>query len=289
MRVCTSYQIAINLYLQTFNAGFRLDSVTHTNTRGGSACTYSAIINDTPVRISGGATSAGEPSFRNTLSSGDRSTLALAFFFASLDQDPNIASKVVVIDDPITSMDAHRSLVTTQEIRRLAQRVAQVIILSHDKPFLCRIWEGADHALRSALQLTRNGEASTLDNWNVEQDTITEHDERHAMLREYLIGVTPNRREVARAIRPLLEAYLRVVCPGEFPPGTLLGPFREECNRRAGTSNKILSVTAIQQLQDLIEYANKFHHDTNPAWETEIINDGELRDFVERALMFTSP
>ncbi len=36
----------------------------------------------------------------------------------------------------------------------------------------------------------------------------------------------------------------------------------------------------------LKEYANRFHHDTNPAWETEVINDGELRSFVQRALDF---
>jgi hypothetical protein len=40
-------------------------------------------INDTPVPIGGGTPEEGKPSFRNTLSSGDRNTLALAFFFAS--------------------------------------------------------------------------------------------------------------------------------------------------------------------------------------------------------------
>jgi wobble nucleotide-excising tRNase len=31
----------------------------------------------------------------------------LAFFFASLDQDAGLANKVVVIDDPISSLDEH--------------------------------------------------------------------------------------------------------------------------------------------------------------------------------------
>jgi hypothetical protein len=30
-------------------------------------------------------------------------------------------------------------------------------------------------------------------------------------------------------------------------------------------------------LSELTEYANRLHHDTNPAWETEVINDTELR------------
>jgi wobble nucleotide-excising tRNase len=45
------------------------------------------------------------PSFRNTLSAGDRNALALAFFFASLERDPQRAQKIVVIDDPISSLD----------------------------------------------------------------------------------------------------------------------------------------------------------------------------------------
>jgi hypothetical protein len=40
------------------------------------------------------------------------------------------------------------------------------------------------------------------------------------------------------------------------------------------------------ELNDLREYANSFHHDTNPAWETEAINDAELQNFVRRTLAF---
>src|SRR3972149_11564771 len=120
-------QTAINVYLRRFTAGFRLDSVTPIATRGGPACNYNVVINETPVSIGGGSPAEGEPSFRNTLSSGDRNTLALAFFFASLDQDPNLANKVVVIDDPISSLDEHRALTTVQELRRLGQRASQVI------------------------------------------------------------------------------------------------------------------------------------------------------------------
>ena len=41
------------------------------------------------------------------------------------------------------------------------------------------------------------------------------------------------------------------------------------------------------KLRDLLEYANHFHHDTNPAYETVRINDAELRGFVVRTLTFT--
>ncbi|MCL4686159.1 AAA family ATPase [Myxococcota bacterium] len=278
-------QTAINVYLRRFNAGFRMDSVTSTSTRGGLSCTYNVVINDTAVSV-GGASMQGEPSFRNTLSSGDRNTLALAFFFASLDQDPILGRAVVVIDDPITSLDDHRSLTTVQEVRRLAERAGQVIVLSHDKRFLCRIWNGADPTTRLALEIARDGKSSTLRPWDVAQDSVTEHDRRHERLREYVATGNSDQRETARAIRPHLEAFLRVACPGHFPPGTLLGPFLGTCRQRVGHANEVLDRGSIQELGALIEYANRFHHDTNPAWETEVINDAELRDFVERALVF---
>lgn len=218
----------------------------------------------------------------------DRNTLALAFFFASLDADPTLAHKVVVLDDPVSSLDEHRALTTVQEIRRLAQRAAQVIVLSHSKGFLCRIWEGTDRTQRSAIRVQRDATGSAIAAWDVEQDSVTEHDRRHAALREYRRAGGNNSREVAEAIRPVLEAFLRVAYPEQFPPGTLLGHFRERCRQRVGTPQEILGQQPLQELHDLVEYANKFHHDTNPAYQTEVINDGELRGFVDRALVFAT-
>ncbi|HMQ17095.1 MAG TPA: AAA family ATPase, partial [Phycisphaerae bacterium] len=285
--VFPAYETAVNLYLQRFNAGFRLGNVAVANTRAGPACNYSVVINNTPVSI--GAAGAAGPSFRNTLSSGDRNTLALAFFFACLDQEPDLARKVVVIDDPITSLDDHRSLTTVQEVRRLVDRAGQVIVLSHNKAFLCRLWEGATPDVRTALEVARDGAGSTIRPWDVTQDCISEHDRRHAMLRGYMQTAAGNARDVARAIRPTLEAYLRVACPEHFPPGTLLGPFRHLCDQRVGTPQEILGRAASDELRDLTEYANRFHHDTNSAWETEVVNDAELRGFVERTLAFIRP
>jgi wobble nucleotide-excising tRNase len=288
-QVFPGYQTAINLYLARFNAGFRLDSVTYANTRGGPTCTYNVVINNTPVPVGGAEPVLGAPSFRNTLSAGDRNTLALSFFFASLDQDTHLTNKVVVIDDPISSLDEHRALTTVQEIRRLAERAAQVIVLSHNKPFMCRLWEGADTTVRSAIEVVRDGAGSTLRVWDVAHDAVTEHDRRDAKLRAFLDTGAGDMREVARSIRPHLEAFLRVVCPGKFPPGTLLGPFRNLCRQNLDTPNQLLDQNAIRELGEIVEYVNRFHHDTNPAWETETINDHELRGFVDRALRFAGP
>lgn len=285
VNVFPAYEAAINVYLQRFGAGFRLGSVASVNNRGGSSVNYSVVINNTPVNLNAGA--AGGPSFRNTLSAGDRNALALAFFFVSLDRDPQLAQKIVVIDDPMTSLDDHRSLTTVQEIRRLTGRVHQVIVLSHSKPFLCAVWDGADRIARSAIKIVRDGDGSDLTTWDVRLDSITEHDKRHEKVAAYILAADATvEREVAAALRPILEAFMRVSYPTHFPPGTLLGPFIGLCAPRVGTPNEILTRQDVDELRDLLDYANAFHHDTNAAWETELINDQQLVQFCQRTLAF---
>lgn len=278
-----AYQSAINDYLGRFNAGFRLDQVDSVNTRGGSACSYSVLINNTAVP----QTAEAGPSFRNTLSAGDRNALALAFFFASLEQDHQLAQKIVVIDDPMTSLDEHRSLTTVQEMRRLLPRVAQVIVLSHSKPFLCNLWQGASAADRSAIRLIRAAVGSTFAAWDVRQDCITEHDRRYELITGYLRAADPAiERQVAAALRPVLEAFMRVAYPATFQPGGLLGPFIGVCEQRVNTPEQVLSQADIAELRALLDYANLFHHDSNPAWATQIINDQALVNFAQRTLAF---
>jgi wobble nucleotide-excising tRNase len=284
-----TYQNAINDCLRRFNAGFRLAGVTSQNNRGGSSCVYSVMINDQPVAVTAAAPAAGRPSFKNTLSAGDRNTLALAIFFASLEQGGNLANKIVVIDDPVSSLDEHRSLATVHEICQLSQRVAQVIALSHSKPFLCSVWEATDQTQRSALMFDRAPVGSTIRVWDVNQDLITEHDRRHQLLRDYVAGAAVDRREVARALRPTLEAFCRVAYPADFPPSTLLGPFLNRCTQRIGQPNQILNQADTTELDRLKDYGNLFHHDSNPnGYLTQNINDGQLLDFTRRTVAFAT-
>jgi wobble nucleotide-excising tRNase len=225
------------------------------------------------------------------LSAGDRNTLALAFFFACLDQDPNLASKVIVLDDPVSSLDDNRLLTTVQEIRRLLPRVAQVIVLSHTKSFLCQTWESSDPTLRAALQVRREGPtSSTIDAWDVDSDLVTEHDRRHEKLRTYLQGGTAgNLRDIGVDIRPTLERFCRVAYPAYYPPGSLLGQFRDRCQTRLEAGDPILSAGDVQELRDLTDYGNQFHHDSNPnGYLTVVVTDTELQGYVGRALAFCS-
>ena len=165
--------------------------------------------------------------------------------------------------------------------------MSQVIVLSHSKPFLCALWEGADTTTRTAIKISREGAGSTFSAWDVRLDSITEHDKRHEKVARYLHAAnSADEREVAAALRPILESFMRVAYPEDFPPGTLLGPFINKCQQRLGTQDEIISSADVTELRDLLDYANRFHHDTNPAWETESINDRELIQFCGRTIKF---
>lgn len=284
-RIFPAYEQAINEYLQKLGAGFRLGEVQSVNNRGGSSASYCVVINTHNVPIS----AEEGPSFRNTLSAGDRNTLALAFFLASLEQDPNINQKIVLIDDPMTSLDEHRRLRTREEIIELAKRTQQVIVLSHEKAFLCSLWEQSDKNDRKALRLNRVQSGSEFTLWDVHKDSITEHDKRHELVRGYLLQADPDQeRKVAEALRPILEAFIRVAYPENFPPGVQLGPFINVCEQRLGAANEIMAEADVRELKRLTDYGNQFHHDTNKAWQTAAINDHELSDFAKRTLLFSS-
>ncbi len=285
--VFPDYEVAINTYLERFNASFRLQGVTSVNTRAGSACSYNIVVNGVSIPVTTTNAAPGATAFRNTLSAGDRNTLAFAFFLARLEQDPQRAQKIVVIDDPVTSLDEHRTLTTIQEIRRLIGRTTQVILLSHSKGFLSRIWEGIRADQCAALELSRAGSGSTIRTWDVAEYCLTEHDRRHAMLREYVVAATPDHRAVASALRPVVEHYLRVAYPEHFPPGFMLGAFHRLCVDFLGTPREILDGADIQVLLNILEYANRFHHDTNRGWQGEQINDRELLGFVQSTLRFS--
>lgn len=285
--IFATYESTINNYLVKFLAGFRLHGMTSQNTRAGTSCIYNVLINTVSVPISA---DSGH-SFKNTLSAGDRNTLALAFFFASLEKDPSLAQKIVVIDDPMTSLDDHRTLHTIEQIIDLSQKVKQVIVLSHSKQFLCQLWSDAERAIRStpraSMQIIRSGASSIIEPWDVNQDCITEHDKRHALIASYLNRGDPNKqRDVACALRPTLEAFLRVAYPAIFPPTTLLGGFIQQCTQSLANGQVVLPQTDIDELTQLTNYANKFHHDSNPAYATEIINDQTLLDYCQRTLRF---
>ncbi|MHB0938316.1 MAG: AAA family ATPase [Armatimonadota bacterium] len=158
-------QKRMNNYLARFDAGFRVADVKPVQPGGRPSTSYCLAINDRKVPLD--TRTAADPSFKSALSAGDRNTLALAFFFASLNLDKDLSDRIVVIDDPVYALDEARESQTADIIRHLPAHAAQVIVLSHNPAFLRRIWETVDKEQTVALQIKRAPEGSTFDLWQV--------------------------------------------------------------------------------------------------------------------------
>ncbi|MHB1036887.1 MAG: AAA family ATPase [Pirellulales bacterium] len=284
-----SYSTAVNRYLEKFGASFRLEGIQPQDAAGRPSTAYHLLIRKKKVPLATKKQDVAEPCFGNALSAGDRTTLALSFFFASLDLDPDLSRKIVVIDDPVSSLDDGRTITTVYEVRRVSCKARQLIVLSHNKAFLCRLHKHAKPDHLSALALSRCGDGeSRLMPWEPSEDELTAYDRRHQLLRRFKDGIVPNIRQVAESLRPVLEGYLRVAFPEQCPPGTLLGCFRQRIQSQIDAGNAIMDSYRLLDLDEITEYANRFHHDTNPAWESEDIGESELLLFVNRVLGFIS-
>lgn len=151
-----AYQTRINHYLtNVFRTRFRIENVTHVAPQGRgtqSKIAYKltldghdiSFIQDQPFHV------------KQCLSEGDKSTIALAFFLSKLDIDPNQHNKILIFDDPLSSLDTNRRAYTIGIIRSLFQVLKQVVVLSHNEYFLNEIGKDIGVAQKSTLRITED-------------------------------------------------------------------------------------------------------------------------------------
>ncbi|MEX2375276.1 MAG: AAA family ATPase, partial [Dehalococcoidia bacterium] len=286
-QVIERYERKINQLLDDFNAGFRITRTSHGYPGGVASSSYQILINDTPVPLGDARTPVDQPSFRNTLSSGDRSTLALAFFLAQLHHDPDRGTKLVVFDDPFTSQDSFRRDCTVQKIKRCGEASQQVIVLSHDPRFLKRIWDRLDmHAAeRKSLEMTRVGRLdTTICAWDIEEATQAAYNADRGALKDYHLHAQGAPRDIVQKIRPVLESYCRYVGGGAVSSSDTLGVIVGRI-RDVGSTHVLFPV--LDDLDGLNEYTRRYHHGDNPDAATEPIDQTELDGFVRRTLDIT--
>lgn len=280
--VIKEYGQSINRYLELFNTGFQIVGPTYDYRGRIPSSRYKILINETPVELGGLDTPLSEPSFKNTLSSGDRRTLALAFFFAQLEQDPNRAQKIVVLDDPFTSQDAFRRTQTTMEIKRCGEGCAQILLLSHDPHFLKRLWDLLPPADRKMLQFVRIGEINTtIAECEIDEIVKSHYQSDVETLQRYYSNSEGDARDVVQKIRPVLEGYCYNLYPNQFSDSDALGIMIGKI-RQAGNAHPLFSLC--NELEDLNEYTKRYHHGENPNAATEPIDDNELAGYVKRTL-----
>ncbi len=283
--VIEQYENAINRYLDYFNAGFQIARTNYDYMGGTPNAHYKILINRTHVDPGNSSSPISEPSFRNTLSSGDRSALALAFFLAQLENNPDKAQKIVIFDDPFNSQDDFRKGNTAHRIRQCARECTQVIVLSHDKHFLKHVWDELPREERKSIQFFRVSEDCTdIAEWDIDTAVQARFKADIITLLKYYGSNEGDSRDVVTKIRPVLEGFCRNLYPTKFSETDTLGVIVEKIQEE-GSGFPLHSIH--EELEEINIYSRRYHHSDNPEFATEPINDAELKGYIKRTLAVT--
>jgi wobble nucleotide-excising tRNase len=208
----SSYQTRINHYLGTvFKTHFRIDNVVHVAPQGRatqSKIAYKLTIDGKDISFV-----PNQPfNAKECLSEGDKSTIALAFFLSKLDIDPRRQDKILIFDDPLSSLDTNRRAYTIGIIKALFRHVKQVVVLSHNEFFLHEIGKDFGGALKNTLRITENfaAKASVIEECDL--DSLVKNDYFKHIEALEAFRTTPDhsmKDTVLGWLRNVLEAHLR--------------------------------------------------------------------------------
>jgi wobble nucleotide-excising tRNase len=278
------YERSINTLLKRFGASFSIKGM-GANFRGAAPRSeYGLLLRGKDVALEG-----GPPSFATTLSEGDKRTLAFAFFIASTLADPKLATRVVVVDDPMCSLDLNRRHHTRSVLKNLHSKAEQLIVLAHDPYFI--------RDLRDVLRKQNNstaialfqlalapGDYTSFAPLDVDKECESDYLQHHRLLNESLAGKNADPRAVAKAIRPMLEGYLHRRFPGLILKSLMFGQIVSLIRNAPQGSPLLHAKGLVDELDDINDYAGQFHHDTNPGADTIAVVASELKTYVQRSL-----
>ncbi|MBP3557919.1 MAG: AAA family ATPase [Thermoguttaceae bacterium] len=284
--VFRDYLDATNRYLGKLRADFTVADFRQ-NKLG-----YSGLSVEYKLTINNVKTKKLENEFKYVLSAGDRRTLALAYFFASLENNPNLENAIVVFDDPFTSLDEHRRSATAEHIARLQSQCRQLIVASHSKRFLKEMCGKLKNKEIVCLGLSRFGSQNILQIESKKEWEKNDYDRYIEILRNFYEKNEGDVILVGAVLRHTLEGYCRVAFQPEFPQNESLHHFlnTERKRQETGTSQIRIGVDQLDELEKLDEL-DILRDDTNPFHHfhidfTDNVNAGELRGLVKRVLNF---
>ena len=256
----------INEYLEMISPELRL---TKLNKRG-QKFIYYISISDHEVR-----TDNESKSLSRTLSEGEKNSLAFAFFMASLELKGNIENKLIVFDDPISSMDNKRRSVTLSILSRFARMAEQFILLSHDIYFIKDFTSRNSDVLN--LKIIDGGYSSLFVPHDIEFETLTGVFKDLHVLNDYLENGEKSSygsRDVIRCIRPVLEGFFRIKFYHHIKRTEWLGNIIDHIRNADENSVFYREKANLNALCDINDYSKAYHH-SNPG-PRGIVRGGQM-------------
>ena len=293
--VLSACQEEINTFLRRAGATFRIRE-SEVGYQGGTPnARFSLEVNEQTIGIGNAVTEVGEQSFRNLLSEGDKTTLAFAFFCARMNEVDDLADRVIVIDDPISSLDEHRRNATRNAILDLADRAKQTIVFSHSPHFLASLSGEYDQDADSRLfQISKTGDkTSELTDWSkeeLERKIEAPYFKHFRRLVDFIDKREGDPSTVANSIRHVLEGNLRRRFPDEYSKKNGSVSAFISLVEDANDDNPLAKLQGTEYLEELKVINNSYychdpHHDDSPFLPNPITKT-ELVPWAKRTVKF---
>ncbi len=278
------YKQKINSYLSLFCDNIKLSEIK--TFRKGNSHTQNIVYG---LEMEGHNITIAERnsvSLKYFLSDGDKNALALSFFLAKIDMLPNKDSYIIIVDDPFTSFDSHRKMTTITQLTKLASKVEQFFLLTHDLHF-------ANDFVNACTNETLNLKLSTIHHGsvfmlhNIKLEMLTGFNKDIMTLRNYLDGNIIDEplylREVVRCIRPTIEGIFKIKYYNYITETQWLGDFISLVRSSTENSPFYRLRPLLDELEEINDYSKIYHH-SNPNYLEVGISPLELKNYVRRTL-----
>lgn len=273
----TNYGEKINWYLEKFGTSFRIEEPkpTYIGKSKEPYIEYSLLMDGYKIDLE-----------KYALGEGDKNSLAFAFFLAKLSLDDQISDKIVVFDDPVSSLDRTRRYRTVEYISDLATKAKQVIVLSHNDNFIFELYE---KLIKFGIEEnTLKIDKGELKEWDVKEEMKSPYFATIKKLESFAEGKGKLSPQDARElIRIVLEDALEFRYFKYFEKlgdkywlKTMITTLRKEkkCGFRHHDREEVL-----KELDSLCDFSAPSHHgNINKPYREE--EETEIKTFVESTL-----
>nr|AHL64195.1 ATPase [Photobacterium damselae subsp. damselae] len=295
---------SINLLLKNFHSMIRIKELDKDNKGKGGSTRLKYVITFIDKELSVENVDDNKHIFEHILSLGDRSALALAFFLSKFAK-ANSDNSIVVLDDPMSSLDNYRKDATIVEIEKLINNGYQTIVFSHDPFFLSEIQKYSilsqhtkcfeiDVSYKKSDPLKADSSqyisSQMIERSDYESHVLHSYHKEYNKLYDFVANAKDESKvEVARSIRPILEAHLRFLYPREFNEGVWLGNMITMIRDETDPSSYFFDThKQISQITKINEFSKAFHHADGFDTKIQSLDLQTVQSYAQETLQFVT-
>lgn len=281
----STYKVTINKLLKKFATYMEIKEIksAYVSTSKIPSVEYALSVSGNNVKLNDDGIN---PSFKYVLSEGDKSALAISFFFAMLIEDQKtLAKKIVLFDDPVSSFDRSRQFETVKILHWVASSSKQLFVLTHNLAFAGEFYyQYQKRSEIQSLQIYQANNQSHLEKFLIEVETLPDVLKDLNTVTKYLKNGAKDDSEkikIKRCLRPILEGYFKMKFYGVVQDNDWLGSFINK-TRDAKVGDKLHHLQDhLTELEAVNDWTSESHHGSTGQ---QTIDDNELRTHTEMTI-----